>query len=400
VRLLYLHYGPQSGVTASMARALAAEGVEVQLVNPTERVLWRLAPGSRLPNPRPAALRAFVEALRRHGRAWKEYWLHTPWAFDHVSRLAGDAIRRHRPDAVLQSGVLFGPGLAPEVPYHLYVDHTRAIAERYPEHPLLPSPLPPDPEWRARETRVYLGARAIFSMSAFAARSLTDDYGVDPARVHVVGAGPNVAPEGGAGARPDGGGAAGPPREPAILFVGRLFELKGGPDLLEAFGRLRASRPRARLWIVGQSAPSPLPPGAIFHGPLDGPALAGLYARASVFALPSLREAFGLAFVEAMTFGLPVVGTRVEAIPEIVADGETGLLVPPGDPPALAGALAALLDDPGRAAQMGAAGRERAAVRFGWDRTAGRVLAVLDEDRASGLRPRASANPHGFWPGA
>jgi glycosyltransferase involved in cell wall biosynthesis len=385
VRLLYLHYGPQSGVTAAIARALGAAGVEVVLANPTDRVLWRLAPGSRVPNPRPAALRAFAEAWRRHGRGWKEYWLHTPFAFDHVSRLAGDAVRRHRPDVVLQAGVLFGPGLPPRAPYHLYVDHTRAIAERYPEHPLLPRPLPPDPEWRARETRVYLGARAIFSMSAFAARSLTEDYGVDPGRVHVVGAGPNVRPDLLAGVRPDAAPPARPPREPAILFVGRLFAVKGGADLLEAFRAVRASRPHLRLWLVGQSAPSPLPEGAIFHGPLDGPALAGLYARASIFALPSLREAFGLAFVEAMSFGLPVVGTRVEAIPEVVAEGETGLLVPPGDPAALASALAALADDPARAARMGAAGRERAAARFGWDRTAGRMLSVL---RAAAPLPR------------
>jgi glycosyltransferase involved in cell wall biosynthesis len=277
--------------------------------------------------------------------------------------------------------VLFGPGRAPGQVYHLYVDHTRAIAERYGRVAGLPPPLPPDPAWRAREERVYRGAATIFSMSDFAARSLVADYGVDPARIRVVGAGPNVAP-------PPREGSAG--REPAILFVGRCFAPKGGPDLVEAFQRVRRTHPRAQLWIVSQSAPSPLPEGAIFHGTLDRDALAALYARASVFALPTLREAFGLAIVEAMSFGLPVVASRIEAIPEIVAEGETGLLVPPRDPGALAAALAALLADPARAHRLGAAGRARAAERFGWDHTVARMLDVLRPGRTGTSEARAS----------
>jgi glycosyltransferase involved in cell wall biosynthesis len=371
MRLLYLHYGPQSGVTAAVLGRLAAAGIEAVGANPMERFLWQLRPGSRIPNPRPPAIRAFLESVWRHGPAWKEYWVHTPYAFDHLTGTAGEIIRRTRPDAVLQAGVLFGPG-APGRPYHLYVDHTRAIVERYEGVPGLPPPLPPDPAWRAREERVYRGATSIFSMSEFAARSLMRDYGVDPARVHVVGAGPNVAP-----GHPEPALA----REPAILFVGRSFVAKGGPELVEAFRRVRREHPEARLWIVSQGPTGPLPEGAIFHGALGPEALAALFARASVFALPTLREAFGLAFVEAMSFGLPVVGTRIEAIPEIVAEGETGLLVPPRDPAALAAALCALLADPTRARRLGAAGRARAAERFGWERAVGKMLDVLRPGR-------------------
>ena len=206
-------------------------------------------------------------------------------------------------------------------------------------------------------------------MSAYAARSLVQDYGVDPARVRVVGAGPNVAPP--PAAAPE------PPGPPAILFVGRCFAPKGGPDLVEAFRRIRRVHPQAALWIVSQEAPRPLPEGAVFHGSLDPPALSVLFARASVFALPTLREAFGLAFLEAMAFGLPVVATSIGAIPEIVADGETGILVPPRDPAALATACAALLGDPTRARRRGVAGRARVAEQFGWDRAAARMLEVL-----------------------
>ncbi len=373
MRLLYLNYGPQSGVTKAVSRHLEAAGVRVAHANVIDGFLYQLRPGSKLPNARPTVARAVLEAMRTHGRSWKPYYLHTTFAFDHLSDVAAAAIRRTEPDVVLQAGVLFAPGRPAEAPYHLYVDHTRAIAERYAPVEGLPPPLPPSPGWRAREQAVYRGAVAIFAMSRAAKASLVADYGVDAARVHVVGAGPNVEP----GTREVGG-----PREEAVLFVGRNFVPKGGPDLLEAFAAVRLAHPAAQLWIVSRSAPRSLPPGVTFHGELGEEALARLYARASVFALPTVREAFGLSVVEAMTFGLPVVASRIEAIPEIVSDGESGILVPPCDPAALGRAIAGLLADPVRARLMGAAGRARALARFRWDRAIAGMLSVL--------RPRAA----------
>ena len=98
MRLLYLHYGPQSGVTEAITGALAAAGVDVVSHNPVERFLYQLRPGSRIPNARPAVIRAVLEAVRLHGPHWKSYYLHTPYAFDHVSREAARAIRRAAPD--------------------------------------------------------------------------------------------------------------------------------------------------------------------------------------------------------------------------------------------------------------------------------------------------------------
>ena len=93
--------------------------------------------------------------------------------------------------------------------------------------------------------------------------------------------------------------------------------------------------------------------------------------RADVLVHPARWEGFGLAVLEAMLCGLPVVATRVSSIPEIVVDGETGLLVPPDDPSALGAALQRVLADPGG---LGAAGRERARTEFSVERMAGRTV--------------------------
>ena len=101
-----------------------------------------------------------------------------------------------------------------------------------------------------------------------------------------------------------------------------------------------------------------------------------VYARGTVGVLPSLEEAFGLPLAEAMASGLPTVATRVGGMPELVVDGETGLLVPPDDAGALADALVRLLEDPALASRLGAGGRARAVERFSWDAVAERALSL------------------------
>lgn len=184
-------------------------------------------------------------------------------------------------------------------------------------------------------------------------------------RVRVIPFG--IAPQEWAGVRPD--------RDGAFLFVGRLVYYKGLALLLEA---LRAV-PEARLVIVGagplrrrlerRARDAGLAGRVRFAGELDDDALRAEMGRSRALVLPSDRpsETFGLVQLEAMAAGLPVVSTRLPTgVAEVNRDGETGLVVDPGDAAALGEALARLWARPGEGARLGEAGRER--VRAHYDR--------------------------------
>jgi len=379
--IAYVHYGDQSGVTPSVWRALSELGHDVQLVQATGALEPR-DPATRRLRPRARVALHLALAAIRYGRRGLQHRWNTPYAFDAHSRGAGEGLRAlaRRPDLVLQNGALFSPGLPAPYPYALLVDHTRALAMKSPPWPGagLPAPLDYGAAWHAREAEVYRNARVIAAFSENTARSLKEDYAVSPERIRVVGAGANVFPE--TAPRCDDG--------KTLLFLGKDFARKGGPILLDAFERLRRVMPKARLLVAGPPQPPPLPERVFFLGGASFDEVPPLLAQTTALVLPTLREPFGLAFLDAMACAVPCVATRVEAVPEIVEDGVTGLLVPPGDPVALAAALEHLLSDPARAREMGRRGRERVAERFLWSHAAARLAQAL-ADAGGGRVPAA-----------
>jgi glycosyltransferase involved in cell wall biosynthesis len=176
------------------------------------------------------------------------------------------------------------------------------------------------------------------------------------------------------------------PKEPLVVSVGSLTPEKDRSTLIEAAARLAAGARGFRLLVVGEGeerrklaagiARLGLGERVILCGFLEDPI--PLLRAATVFVLSSRREGLGTALLEAAAAGLPAVATRVGGIPEIVEDGATGILVPPEDPEALAGALEELLGDPGRRASMGARARERAR-GFGAETMVEAVLGVYRE---------------------
>lgn len=213
------------------------------------------------------------------------------------------------------------------------------------------------------------------------ARELNIRWGADPAKLDVVAPGFHL-PEGRS-------------RESrttfTFLFVGGDFERKGGFDVIEAFARISEDHPQVRLLIVG-SDPRESNPDRLQHhwvgdrrrrrlldqldelgrrglarelGPIPSAELsASVYPSGDAFVMPSLAEGFGFTNVEAMGQGLPVISSRVGPIPEVVADGEAGLLVTPGDVDALAAAMERLAANPDAARTMGAAGRREFERRY------------------------------------
>ena len=216
--------------------------------------------------------------------------------------------------------------------------------------------------WERRNT-----ARAdlVVVPSAYSAGVAAEVYAVPPARVAVVPEAIDLADwqtRFAAAPRRAGDG-------PTVLAVGRMYPRKRFVDLLHAAARLRTLNPAARVRIVGKGpdweAMNRLHAGlglgdtVTLLGDVTRDQLATEYVSAHCFCLPSVQEGFGIVFLEAMAAGLPIVACRVAAVPELVRDGETGVLVAPRDPEALARALAATLGNSDRARALGEEGLRR-----------------------------------------
>ena len=246
------------------------------------------------------------------------------------------------------------------------------------------------------ERTAYLAADAVIAVSHGMRTDVLDAYpDLDPAAVHVVGNGvdaeayrPVDAPDvvRGLGVDPD---------RPYALFVGRITRQKGVMHLLAAAERLpddvglvlcagAADTPGERQQVADAVTALQSRRGGVvwIEEMLPREKLVPLITAATVFVVPSVYEPLGIVNLEAAACGTAVVASAVGGIPEVVADGRTGLLVPydPDDVAAfeagLAAGMAELLADPARAAAMGAAGRERVLAEFGWPAIAQQTVEV------------------------
>jgi starch synthase len=227
-------------------------------------------------------------------------------------------------------------------------------------------------------------AAGVIAVSAGMRADILDTYpAVRPERVHVIRNGIDTAQY---AADPGTDVLAGygiDPDRPSVVFVGRVTRQKGLPALLRAAQWLD---PAAQLVLCAGQADTPeleaevsglvghlraTRPGVIWiPGMLAKTEVIQILSHATAFACPSLYEPLGIVNLEAMACGTAVVASRVGGIPEVVADGETGLLVPSDDPQALADALNSLVQDPERASALGRNGRARAVAEFSWTRIA------------------------------
>jgi glycosyltransferase involved in cell wall biosynthesis len=218
--------------------------------------------------------------------------------------------------------------------------------------------------------------------------------GVAPERCRVVGAGVDPAEvAGGDGARFRAAHAI---AGPIVLSLGAAAFDKGTVHVLEAVQRLWAAGVEA-TWV--QCGPllghfeqlyAALPPAARARtrvlGFVSDEARRDALAAADLYAQPSRTDSFGIAYLEAWCYGVPVVGANAGGVPAVIADGQDGLLVPFGDVPALAAAIGRLLADRGLASRLGASGRAKVNRELTWDAAYDRARALY----SALARPKAS----------
>ena len=351
--------GTWSGSAAFLVRALERAGVLAGAIDGSSRALDRVE--------------QIASFSPDHAR-WRQRFHSRSSLASPLLRTARSSVARRR--LATEADVVLHVGAWTELPGRFqgsYHDGNLAVSLRR-EEPLL------DPSSgsvrRALEAdrRFYDQMDVLLPMSDWLRRSFIADFGQDPEKVVTVGAGANLHELPEVPARTF--------EQPRFLFVGKQWERKGGPQLLEAFRYVHAERPDAELWIVGPEQPPASAPGVRFFGRIsraspDGERRLGeLYSDATAFTMPSVYEPFGIVFLEAMAYGLPCLASDRCAMPEIVSDGVSGFAVDAHDVDALGQGLLALTD-PQRAQAFGAAGRQRLEERFTWDGVAARIVETV-----------------------
>ncbi|HMJ33997.1 MAG TPA: glycosyltransferase family 4 protein [Baekduia sp.] len=368
--------GTWSGTPAGIASGLAELGLEVRRIDArlpraVDAVTFNAVALARTRPHESGARRAI-----RHGRTVAR--ISPTVAVVRGSALAGRLRRAGPVDAIVQIGTGYSVPAGPPVVTFEDLTIPQAVELDYPGWESLSRRA--IVARMARQRRAYERATACCLSTSWAADSVVRDYGIARHKVHSVGLGRNYDPV----PAPRGWNI------PRLLFVGLDWEGKNGPGVLRAFARLRDEHPGARLEVVG-GHPSLDAPGVTGHGVLrmDRPdhtaQLERLFQTCTCFVMPSHREASAIAYIEAMTAGLPVIGSAAGGSADLIGDG--GQVVDPTDDEALLAAMRRYADAE-TAMRVGAAARDRSAL-FTWRAVAERLLRALElpEFDADGLAP-------------
>ncbi len=309
------------------------------------------------------ALRTYGSDLLHRRRTLDDAFFGTRRLFEEVRRIALQAHADWPADCSIQTQSMYDCS-CPRVPHLVYTDHTYLSCTEYPDYGRAPWN-PTRPGWLVDlERTIYDNAGCVLTMSRNVARTLVETYGLPASKVSCVRMGCNASADQLA-------------RIPcdlrryqvrSILFVGLEWQRKGGPHLLEAFRIVRRQIPEAWLVVVG-SHPDIREEHVGVIGRVDLAQLPGYYAGASVFCMPSRMEPFGIAWIEAMAAGLPVIGLNLGAAPDFILPGRTGVLAEPDDVTGLARALVDLLENPRKCRALGQAGRALVCRDYTWPQT-------------------------------
>lgn len=249
-----------------------------------------------------------------------------------------------------------------ELPNFVYTDHTHLANLWYPD---FDKKRLRSPQWIEMEKQIYHNAVYTFTWGSNIAKSVTEFYDCPPEKVGAVGVGSNAIV-------PDQENMDKSYNMKTILFVGLDWERKGGPLLVEAFAKVLEKHPDAKLLIVGCEPVINLPNCQVMgRRPVEE--IHEFYKQASIFCMPTTREPFGIVYIEAMQYSLPVVATRIGAIPDFVRENENGYLIEIGDLDQLVYTLNKLLDDPELCKQFGKRGYQIAQENYTWKKVGEKI---------------------------
>ena len=281
-----------------------------------------------------------------------------------------------RPDVIFwntQKPAVFCPDVLRRAPSVICLDVTPLqydkIGESYGHKPDRLAPVAKAKH--ATNRWIFQKARRLVPWTEWAAHSLANSYGVATSNIEVIPPGTDLQRFRPIASRPSESG--GPVR---LLFVGGDFIRKGGDVLLEWF----RTSPEAKSCVLHLVTRDEVPsmPGVVKHSlAYEDERLTELYQTADIFVMPTRAECFGIVYTEAMGCASPVVASPVGGVPEVVQDGETGLMVKPGDVQSLGQALTTLIRDPGLRRRLGERGREVAEERFDTKKNVARIADVL-----------------------
>jgi glycosyltransferase involved in cell wall biosynthesis len=287
----------------------------------------------------------FVDAVRR-----------SAWCMQTIAEKVDELQNSEDFDFSLEIGTVM-PNLNPKQPHFIYTDFTIRANAYYPQGG---DRLNLWKECISYEEQSLKKATLVFTMSDHVTRSLVEQYSLPPGKIVRINAGKNSpVAEQFDSARYDRGN---------ILFVGVDWERKGGPELVEAFAKVKKRKPRATLTIVGCS-PRISGPGIEVVGRVSPKEVSKHLAKASCFCMVSRREAFGFVYIEAMHAGLPIIASDLGATPDFVINGVTGYRVELYDIDKLADRIDELLSDPNKCQRMGEQARRLAQSEYTWEKT-------------------------------
>lgn len=302
-----------------------------------------------------------------NNKKWRQRYVIHPLTFKRRSSIAIRTAEKYgnNVSAILQIGAMFKTDIY-GMPLFTYCDGNLAISmkgirsftEYVPEKIL--------EKVFTLEKSVYERCSMVFTFSEWLRRSMIEDFGLPENKVFAAGGGPNLDLSLGDDINKSY-------HEKNILFVGIDFYRKGGDTLMEAFEIASREIRDLKLTIAGTGPIPGINSKRIeFVGFIDKTTeegikkLVDLYRNASLFVMPSLFEPFGVVFLEAMLFKLPCIGSSVCAMPEIIDDGETGFLSPPGDAKLLANKIVMILKEPSLLKEMGRKGYEKVMSKYNW----------------------------------